>query len=302
MDNPKNKPSSEAERDQLQQRIAALEAENAQLRQQYAETSENLRTFQTLVEHTADGVALNNADTTFYYVNPAYQALSGHKDSLIGKTIFEIYSSSQEELGAAAEAAIANGSWQGRLALQRPDGTQLPCQVSVVTLYADSGEPQGFVAVARDMSEQQRAQEEREILQQQIIDTQSQMVRELSTPLIPIADQVVIMPLIGTIDSARAQMVMETLLEGIAQYQAELAILDITGVSAVDTQVAQALIQAARAVNLLGAQVMLTGIQPQIAQTLVQLGVDLGQIHTRGTLQAAIVEALREMENKELKE
>jgi anti-anti-sigma regulatory factor len=101
------------------------------------------------------------------------------------------------------------------------------------------------------------------------------------------------MPLLGTIDSQRAQMVMETLLEGVAQNQATLAILDITGVPVVDTQVAQALVSAARAVRLLGAQVMLTGIQPQIAQTLVHLGVDLGGISTRGSLQSGILDALR---------
>jgi anti-anti-sigma factor len=101
------------------------------------------------------------------------------------------------------------------------------------------------------------------------------------------------MPLIGTIDTGRAQQVMEALLEGVAHHQATLAILDITGVSVVDTQVAQALIGAAQAVRLLGAQVMLTGIQPQIAQTLVHLGVDLSGIETRGSLQSGIAEALR---------
>jgi anti-anti-sigma regulatory factor len=102
------------------------------------------------------------------------------------------------------------------------------------------------------------------------------------------------MPLIGSIDSGRAQMIMETLLEGVAHYQAELVILDITGVQIVDTQVAQAFIQAAQAVRLLGAQVMLTGIQPQIAQTLVHLGVDLSGLQTAGSLQAGIAFALKQ--------
>lgn len=114
----------------------------------------------------------------------------------------------------------------------------------------------------------------------------------MRAPLIPITDHVLITPLIDTIDSQRAQMVMEALLEGVAQRQADLVILDITGVSVVDTQVAQAFIQAAQAVKLLGAQVMLTGIQPQIAQTLVHLGVDLSGIVTRGSLQAGIATAL----------
>lgn len=139
-----------------------------------------------------------------------------------------------------------------------------------------------------------QATEEAQKVQQQLIHAQRDALRELSSPLIPISDDVVIMPLIGTIDSQRASQIMEALLEGIARYKAKLVILDITGVSTVDTQVAQALIQTAQAVRLLGAQVMLTGIQPQIAQTLVHLGVELPDIITRGTLQAGIGYALSE--------
>jgi len=130
-------------------------------------------------------------------------------------------------------------------------------------------------------------------LQQQVIDAQRDALRELSTPLIPISDEVVIMPLIGTIDSNRAQQIMAVLLEGVARHQANLVILDITGVAVVDTPVAQAIINAAQAVKLLGAQVMLTGIQPQMAQTLVQIGLDLSGISTQGSLQAGIALALR---------
>ncbi|MGQ9925892.1 MAG: STAS domain-containing protein [Chloroflexaceae bacterium] len=129
--------------------------------------------------------------------------------------------------------------------------------------------------------------------EEHVLAAQRDALRELSTPLIPITDDVVIMPLIGTIDSGRAQLVMETLLDGVAQRQARLVILDITGVPVVDSQVAQALIQAAQAVKLLGARVMLTGIQPQIAQTLVHLGVDLSGIQTQSSLQAGIAAALR---------
>jgi rsbT co-antagonist protein RsbR len=150
------------------------------------------------------------------------------------------------------------------------------------------------MALVRDATEQKQATAEREALQQQLIDAQRNALRELSTPLIPISRDVVIMPLIGTIDSQRAQQVMEALLEGVALHQASLVILDITGVAIVDTQVAQTFIQAAQAVRLLGAQVMLTGIQPQIAQTLVHLGVDLSGIITRGSLQSGIAAALQQ--------
>jgi anti-anti-sigma factor len=148
------------------------------------------------------------------------------------------------------------------------------------------------VTFVLDITDRKHIEEQKTALQQQLIDAQRDTLRELSTPLIPITDEVVIMPLIGTIDSQRAQQVMESLLEGVAQHQAGLAILDITGVMVVDTQVAQAFIQAAHAVRLLGAEVMLTGIQPQIAQTLVHLGVDLSGIQTQSSLQAGIASAL----------
>jgi rsbT co-antagonist protein RsbR len=125
--------------------------------------------------------------------------------------------------------------------------------------------------------------------------TQAQdvVIAELSTPLIPISDSVVVMPLIGAVDARRAQQVLETLLMGIGSTGADVAILDITGVPVVDTMVANGLIQAAMAVRLLGAQVMLTGIRPEVAQTLVGLGVDLRGIVTHSTLQSGIAAVLR---------
>jgi rsbT co-antagonist protein RsbR len=157
--------------------------------------------------------------------------------------------------------------------------------------YSVCGEHE-VIAIIRDITQQKREEEERDRLQQQVIDAQQSAIRELSTPLIPLSSSVLLMPLVGSIDSRRAQLVMETLLEGIAAYQAEQAILDITGVSVVDTQVAHALVQSARAVQLLGAQIILTGIGPTMAQTLVHLGADLTSMTTRGSLQRAVAEAL----------
>ncbi|MFP4436365.1 MAG: STAS domain-containing protein [Chloroflexaceae bacterium] len=102
------------------------------------------------------------------------------------------------------------------------------------------------------------------------------------------------MPLVGTIGPERAQQIMETLLEGVAAHQSEIVILDITGVQVVDEQVANALMRASQAVRLLGTRVVLTGIQPQIAQTLVQQEVDLSGITTHGTLQAGIATVLKQ--------
>ncbi|HEU5088301.1 MAG TPA: STAS domain-containing protein, partial [Roseiflexaceae bacterium] len=109
-----------------------------------------------------------------------------------------------------------------------------------------------------------------------------------------ISDDVMVMPLIGAVDSRRAQQVLQALLEGTASRNARTVILDITGVPVVDTQVANALIGAARALRLLGAQVVLTGIRPEVAQTMVGLGVDLGSVTTRSSLQSGIAFAINQ--------
>jgi len=148
------------------------------------------------------------------------------------------------------------------------------------------------LVLSRDMTKQRRAERERQAMQEQIIQAQQAALRELSTPLMPIADGVVAMPIIGTIDTMRAQQIMEALLQGIAEHSADIAILDITGVKVVDTQVAGALIRAAQAARMLGAQVVLTGISPEIAQTLVHIGAEMREMVAKPTLQQGIAYAL----------
>jgi rsbT co-antagonist protein RsbR len=151
------------------------------------------------------------------------------------------------------------------------------------------------LTIVRDVTERVLAEEalRRSADQQQIIRLQAAALRELSTPLIPISDDLLVMPLVGALDTSRAQQVIAALLQGVASRQARAAILDITGVPVVDTQVANALLQAAQSVRLLGAQVLLTGIRPEVAQTLVGLGVDLSLMVTLATLQDGIVYAMR---------
>jgi rsbT co-antagonist protein RsbR len=138
-----------------------------------------------------------------------------------------------------------------------------------------------------------REAEERAVLQERIIQAQAATLAELSTPLIPINDQVMVMPLIGAIDTGRARQMLDAVLHGIENSRVEVVIVDITGVTVVDTQVAATLIHAAQAVRLLGAQMVLTGIRPEVAQTLVGLGVKLTDIVTHSTLQSGIAFAMQ---------
>ena len=101
------------------------------------------------------------------------------------------------------------------------------------------------------------------------------------------------MPLIGVIDTERAAMLIESLLRGVEQYRASLVILDVTGVPIIDTQVARTLLDAARAVKLLGTQTMLVGLRPELAQTIVGLGLDLTELSTQADLQSGVRHAMR---------
>ncbi len=127
------------------------------------------------------------------------------------------------------------------------------------------------------------------------IESQQQTIRELSTPILPLYEGILVLPLVGAIDSFRAGQMMERLLTTIAERQADIVILDITGVPVIDTAVANYLLQTARAAQLIGAHVILVGIGPEIAQTMVQLGVEVSSIEVGATLQSGIDLALRRM-------
>jgi rsbT co-antagonist protein RsbR len=125
-----------------------------------------------------------------------------------------------------------------------------------------------------------------------VIRRQQQDMMELSTPVVSLWEGIVALPIIGTLDSNRTQMVMETLLQRIVDQEAAIAIIDITGVPTVDTLVAQHLLKAVAAARLMGADCIISGIRPQIAQTIVHLGVTLGEVITKATLADAFALAL----------
>ncbi|HLR81175.1 MAG TPA: RsbT co-antagonist protein RsbRA [Bacillota bacterium] len=125
------------------------------------------------------------------------------------------------------------------------------------------------------------------------VSLQKVALQELSAPLIPVIDGITIMPLIGTIDTERATQIMENLLEGAIQHNSSVVLIDITGVPVVDTMVAHHIIQAVEAVHLIGATCILVGIRPEIAQTIVNLGIDLEKFHTTSSLKKGFMKALK---------
>jgi len=130
---------------------------------------------------------------------------------------------------------------------------------------------------------------------EEIIRRQQEEMLELSTPVVKLWDGILALPMIGTLDSARTQVVMESLLQRIVDSGSEIAIIDITGVPTVDTLVAQHLLKTVTAIRLMGADCIISGIRPQIAQTIVHLGIDLQGITTRATLADALTLALKRL-------
>jgi rsbT co-antagonist protein RsbR len=129
---------------------------------------------------------------------------------------------------------------------------------------------------------------------EQIIADQATAMLELSTPVVRLWDGIIAVPLVGTLDSARTQVVMERLLDTLVASGADHAVIDITGVPTVDTEVAQHLLKTVGAARLLGAECTISGIRPQVAQTIVSLGIDFGDIATKATLADALALALRQ--------
>lgn len=192
--------------------------------------------------------------------------------------------------------------WEGRVVVSGERTKWLRAR-SVPTRLPDGSTLWEGVIV--DITEQHQAEAARTLIEHErsaliyqlreqnvMLKRQAETLRELATPIIPLANDVIALPLIGDIDPLRAQQIIEALLEGISAYRARVAIIDITGVRTLDVYGAQSLVRAAQALRLLGATTILTGLRPAIAQTLVTLGVDLGGLLTRSTFQDGIVFAL----------
>jgi len=147
----------------------------------------------------------------------------------------------------------------------------------------------------QELAERRRNEQERADLQEKIIRNQQARLAEMATPLIPISPEIVVMPIIGTVDEERASQVLDIALQGVSQSHAQFVILDITGLRHVDTSVAGSLLRTARALQLLGAVAIITGIRAEVAQTLVSLGIELRDIVCLSQLQGGIAYAQRQL-------
>jgi rsbT co-antagonist protein RsbR len=150
------------------------------------------------------------------------------------------------------------------------------------------------VGVTLDISDTKRVEEELRA-KLDLIERQQRVIRALSTPIIQVWDSVLTLPMVGVIDSARAAEIMQSLLNEVVRTRARYAILDMTGVDAIDTATASHLLSLIRAIQLLGAEGIVTGLQPSIAHTIVGLGLDLSDILTLATLREGLKLCMRKM-------
>jgi rsbT co-antagonist protein RsbR len=220
--------------------------------------------------------------------NEGAQRLKGYTaDEIIGKHITVFFTKEdvndnkpQREL----EIAATTGRFEDENWRLRKDGSRFWANIVINAIRDDSDKLLGFAKVTRDMTERRRAEE--------TLARQAREILDISTPVVQVWEGVVLVPLIGTLDSQRTQQVMEKLLTHIADTNSPVALIDITGVPTIDTQTARHLVETVSAVRLLGAEVFLTGVRPAIAQTLVHLGIELSGVVTRSSLASGLKQAL----------
>lgn len=229
--------------------------------------------------------------------NPGAEKIKGYRaDEIIGQHFSRFYT--QEDLAQGLPAkemkmAAEQGRYEDEGWRVRKDGSRFWASVVISALRDSNGVLQGFAKITRDITDRKRAEE--------LIRQQSLEILELSTPVVQVWQGVVAAPLIGVLDSQRTQQFMERLLNRIVETNSPVALVDITGVPTIDTQTAHHLIETITAVRLLGAQVVLTGVRPAIAQTLVHLGISLSGIVTRSSLAGGLAVALELLDLKVVK-
>lgn len=206
---------------------------------------------------------------------------------VLGKNFAMFYTKSDVDRNlptAELEQAASAGKYEGAGWRVRKDGSQVWVDIVIAPLRDKDGQLKGFVKVARDASERKRAEE--------VIEQQKRDLIELSTPVMHLWQGILALPIVGTLDSTRSRIVTERLLQGLTSSGCTVAILDISGVPAVDTVVAQHLMKTIGAARLMGAECIISGIRPEIAQTMVHLGIDLSKVKTKSSMARALEEAM----------
>jgi PAS domain S-box-containing protein len=283
----------------LQERkLRTLEARRlAEERKAQAEILERERRFRALVEAAPDGIIIVNQEQNIVFVNDQLERMFGYPgEEIIGQPFNKLLPNHPADWDAFFSMPEKETlEQQCELQGQRKDGSGFPINVSSNSLEMQDG--QAIIAIIHDISKRKQAEAERDRLQQEIIKAQQQTIQEISTPVIPVLNTsqggIIVMPMVGAIDSMRARDVTRSLLAGISRHKARIVILDVTGVSLMDTGIVNHLSKTIQAAQLKGAQTIVTGISDVVAESIVDLGIDWSDITTLSDLQSGLRVALK---------
>jgi len=279
---------------EMRRRLETLEREAEQQKQRIAALQHSELVLQAFLDHTPAVMYVKDSAGRLILTNAELDTFFGvPRGGMLGKSDFDFFPRDVAEgVFAFDRSVIASGRAQQKEdTFPHPDGMRnyLTIKFPIPGIGAEGA----LGGVSIDITPIKQAETARAAAQAEIIAAQQATIRELATPLLPIADHALLLPIVGAVDEARAQRIIEQLLHAITEQGADTAIIDITGVRSVDAQVAEALVHAAQGVQLLGARAVLTGIQPSIARMFVDMGVDLSGLATTGTLQEGISRALQ---------
>lgn len=260
------------------------------------ERRETERMFRSLLESAPDAAVIVGPDGRIVLVNRQTEELFGYaRDELIGQEVEMLVPQRfrqrhPEYRGGFFAQPRARPMGLGlELFAMRRDGSEFPVEISLSPIQTERGVL--VSAAVRDATERRS-----QIIQ---LRRQRDEIMELSTPVVQIWDRVLALPIIGTLDSSRAARLTESLLDRIRDHQAEVVILDISGVPTIDTLVAQHLLKTVQAATLMGAASIMSGVRPETAQAMVHLGIDIGQLRSRSTLRDALQLALQILSSRE---
>lgn len=271
------------------QRINA-EEERDQLAFAVETKMDELRQWKSLADRAPDAIALLDIHGVVAYANAAFGALVG-EETLVGANVAQFFVR-QGDYAAIDQKLRTRGSFRGDLELARPGGVVIVAHVVVFVITNERGRPTSLGCIVRDRTDEIRSEEDRRFLQDAVIESHEKLILELETPLLPVAKGVLVMPLVGRIDTPRADRIMTALLDGVVMHRARVVILDITGVPAVDDEVAAGLVRAANAVRLLGAETLLAGVGPLVARRLVTHAEEIAALRPCSTLERGVAMAL----------
>jgi PAS domain S-box-containing protein len=256
--------------------------------------------FRAMAENASSAILMASMDGHITYVNPASYTLLGYnrkQHEIVGRPIADVITTKagDQSMPDLSLAVTDTGNWQGDVAIHRKAGDLFDGYVNGFLIQGDTQQPIAQSYIIQDVSEQKQAEAERADLQNQVIEAQRNALRELSAPVIPVVQDVIVMPLIGSIDTQRARDITRALLEGVTTHQAKVVILDITGVPVVDSGVAGHLHRAIQALQLKGARTIITGVSNAVAETIIDLGIDWREVDTLRDLQTGLMIAIRDL-------